>query len=29
VDRLPERAFVVVIEATMVAAGLLFLIRGR
>lgn len=29
VDRLPERAFVVIIETTMTAAGLLFLIRGR
>ncbi len=29
VDRLPGRWFVLVIEATMVAAGLLFLIRGR
>ena len=29
VDRLPERVFVLVIEATMTAAGLLFLIRGR
>jgi uncharacterized membrane protein YfcA len=29
VDRLPEAAFVVVIEATMTAAGLLFLVRGR
>ena len=28
VDRLPERVFVAVIEATMIAAGLLFLIRG-
>lgn len=28
VDRLPERVFVLVIELTMVAAGLLFLIRG-
>ncbi|MBI2189245.1 MAG: sulfite exporter TauE/SafE family protein [Acidobacteria bacterium] len=28
VDRLPERAFVLIIEATMTAAGLLFLIRG-
>jgi hypothetical protein len=28
VDRLPERVFVVVIEGTMTAAGLLFLIRG-
>lgn len=29
VDRLPEGWFVLVIEGTMVAAGLLFLIRGR
>ena len=29
VDRLPEAAFVLVIEATMTAAGLLFLVRGR
>jgi uncharacterized membrane protein YfcA len=29
VDRLPERAFVLVIEGTMIAAGLLFVIRGR
>jgi uncharacterized membrane protein YfcA len=28
-DRLPKRVFVLVIEATMIAAGLLFLIRGR
>lgn len=28
VDRLPERMFVLLIEATMVAAGLLFLFRG-
>jgi uncharacterized protein len=28
VDRVPERAFVVIIELTMVAAGLLFLVRG-
>jgi uncharacterized protein len=28
VDRLPERVFVWIIEATLVAAGLLFLIRG-
>src|SRR5512138_255659 len=28
VDRLPERVFVMVIEITMIAAGLLFLIRG-
>lgn len=28
VDRLPERVFVLLIEATMTAAGLLFLIRG-
>lgn len=28
VDRLPERVFVVIIEAVLVAAGLLFLIRG-
>jgi uncharacterized membrane protein YfcA len=28
VDRLPERAFVIVIEATMVGAGLLFAIQG-
>jgi uncharacterized protein len=28
VDRLPERVFVVVIEATMMAAGTLFLLRG-
>jgi len=29
VDRLPKRVFVLLIEATMMAAGLLFLIRGR
>lgn len=29
VDRIPERVFVLLIEGTMVAAGLLFLIRGR
>jgi uncharacterized membrane protein YfcA len=29
VDRISERAFVVLIEATMVVAGLLFLVRGR
>lgn len=29
VDRLPERVFVFVIEAVLVAAGLLFLIRGQ
>jgi uncharacterized membrane protein YfcA len=29
VDRLPERVFVLLIEATMMAAGLLFLVRGR
>lgn len=29
VDRLPQRVFVYLIEATMTAAGLLFLIRGR
>lgn len=29
VDRLPERVFVLLIELTMCAAGLLFLIRGR
>ena len=29
VDRLPERVFVWIIEATMVSAGLLFLVRGR
>jgi uncharacterized membrane protein YfcA len=28
VDRIPEHVFVLIIEATMVAAGLLFLIRG-
>jgi uncharacterized membrane protein YfcA len=28
VDRLPERVFVLLIELTLVAAGLLFLIRG-
>jgi len=28
VDRLPEHAFVVIIEVTLVAAGLLFLVRG-
>ena len=28
VDRLPERVFVVLIEATMTVAGLLFLVRG-
>jgi uncharacterized membrane protein YfcA len=28
VDRLPERVFVMIIETTMIAAGLLFLIRG-
>jgi len=29
VDRIPEQVFVLLIEATMTAAGLLFLIRGR
>ena len=29
VDRLPERVFVIIIEATMTAARLLYLIRGR
>ena len=29
VDRLPERTSVILIEATMVVTGLLFLIRGR
>lgn len=29
VDRLPERVFVLLIEAVLIAAGLLFLIRGR
>jgi len=29
VDRIPEHAFVLLIEATMTVAGLLFLIRGR
>jgi uncharacterized membrane protein YfcA len=29
VDRLPERAFVLIIEGVMIAAGLLFVIRGR
>ena len=29
VDRLPERIFVLLIEATMTVAGLLFLVRGR
>lgn len=29
VDRLPERVFVTLIELTLVAAGLLFLVRGR
>jgi len=29
VDRIPERVFVLIIEVTMVAAGLLFLVRGR
>lgn len=29
VDRLPERVFIFLIEATMTGAGLLFLIRGR
>lgn len=29
VDRLPEHLFVLLIEVTMTAAGLLFLIRGR
>ena len=29
VERLPERTFVVLIEATMLAAGVLFLVRGR
>lgn len=29
VERLPERIFVLLIEATMTAAGLLFLVRGR
>ena len=29
VDRIPERAFVLVIELTMAAAGVLFLVRGR
>jgi uncharacterized membrane protein YfcA len=28
VDRLPERAFVALIEVTLVVAGLLFLVRG-
>jgi uncharacterized protein len=28
VDRLPERVFVALVELTLVAAGLLFLIRG-
>jgi uncharacterized membrane protein YfcA len=28
VDRLPERVFVIIIEVVLVAAGLLFLIRG-
>ena len=28
VDRLPERFFVVVIETTLVVAGVLFLVRG-
>ena len=28
VDRLPQRAFVLVIDMTMIGAGLLFLIRG-
>jgi hypothetical protein len=28
VDRLPEHIFVLLIEATMTAAGLLFLLRG-
>ena len=28
VDRIPERVFVVIIEAVLVAAGLVFLIRG-
>jgi hypothetical protein len=28
VDRLPERVFVVIIEAVLVIAGLTFLIRG-
>ena len=28
VDRIPETVFVLIIEATMVVAGLLFLIRG-
>jgi uncharacterized membrane protein YfcA len=29
VDRLPERVFVAIIEAVLVVAGLLFLVRGR
>jgi uncharacterized membrane protein YfcA len=29
VDRLPRQVFVILIEATMTVAGLLFLIRGR
>lgn len=29
IDRLPERLFVIIIELTMIAAGLLFIIRGR
>ena len=28
VDRIPETVFVLIIEATMVVAGLVFLIRG-
>jgi uncharacterized membrane protein YfcA len=28
VDRLPERVFVLLIEATLIAAGVLFLARG-
>jgi uncharacterized protein len=28
VDRLPERVFVAIIEAVLIVAGLLFLIRG-
>jgi uncharacterized membrane protein YfcA len=28
VDRIPEHVFVLIIETTMVVAGLLFLIRG-
>jgi hypothetical protein len=29
VDKLPERIFVLVIEAVLIAAGLMFLVRGR